>query len=194
MTSIDNIYKTFQTIKEMLKDRKIDISAIENFQIPELKALLKQNSTSMIIVLDVNESFRILYSLSKFKFQDLKKYLTKKDLKHVMVITKEKLSTTNFKSFDTEENNEIDFEYFIIKELMFNISKHELVPLHEILRDEKMISDIIEIHKIKSKAQFPLITKEDPMARYLNAKPGNLLRITRNSPTSGIYYIYRYCI
>lgn len=189
MTSIDTVYKTFQVLKEMLNDRQINTERIDTIEVPELKALAKQNS---IIVLDVNDDLRVLYTLSKFKYSDFKKYLSEKEIKHVIIITKEKLSSTNHKSFDNHP--ETDFEFFIIKELLFNISKNNYVPLHEIVRDPKLIEDIISKHKIKTKTQLPLIDKNDPMARYLHAKPGDIIRVTRNSISSGIAYIYRYCI
>ncbi len=203
MASIDIINKVLQTIKEMLSDRKIDISNIENIQANEIKKLFKvdtttvskQQSISMIAVLDVNENFRILFSLSKFKFSDIKKYLIDDKINHIMVVTKDKLSSTNYKSFDNnEEYDKIDFEYFTINELKFNISKHILVPKHEILTNKEEIEDIIKEYKIKNKTQFPIISKEDPMSKYLNAKTGDLIKIIRNSPTSGIYNVYRYCL
>jgi DNA-directed RNA polymerase subunit H (RpoH/RPB5) len=187
----------------MLSDRKIDISNIENIQVNEIKKLFKIDSTtiskqqtvSMIAVLDVNENFRILFSLSKFKFADIKKYLADDKLNHIMIVTKDKLSSTNYKSFDNnDEYNKIEFEYFMINELKFNISKHILVPKHEILTDTEEIADIMKEYKIKIKSQLPIISKEDPMSKYLNAKTGDLIRIIRNSPTSGIYNVYRYCL
>ncbi len=200
MASIEIIHKILQTIKEMLVDRHIDISNIENIEINEIKKLFKidignkSTTSSMIAVLDVNENFRILFNLSKFKFSDIKKYLVGDKLDHIMVITKDKLSSTNYKSFDNEEYSKIQFEYFTINELKFNISKHFLVPKHEIITDTNEINDIIQEYKIKNKTQFPIISKEDPMSKYLNAKTGNLIKVTRNSPSSGIYYVYRYCL
>jgi DNA-directed RNA polymerase I, II, and III subunit RPABC1 len=201
MTSIDIVYKTMQTIKEMLKDRNINIENIENFELNEIKTLFKidessskLNATAMIAILDVNENFRIIFCLSKFKFTDIKKYLIEEKINHVLVITKDKLTNTNYKSFEQEEYNNIEYEYFIFNELMFNISKHVLVPKHEIIIDNQEVIDIMTEYKIKNKAQFPLISKDDPMSRYLNAKSGNLIRITRNSPTSGMYIVYRYCV
>ena len=197
MTSIldiDIIYKSLKTLKEMLNDRNIDTSNIDNIEIPELKTLINQNTSCAVIILDINENFRVLYSLSKFKVADIKKYLTEKNINHIMIITKGDLTPNNRKSLDMADYSNIDFEYFNIKELMFNISKHVLVPLHEIIHDPKEISHIMNKHRIKVKTQFPLITKEDPMARYLHAKSGDLIKITRDSVTSGSTTVFRYCI
>jgi DNA-directed RNA polymerase subunit H (RpoH/RPB5) len=97
------------------------------------------------------------------------------------------------KNIDKEENS-FELEIFLIKELKINKSKHFLVPKHEILIDQEEIQNIIKEFKVKNKTQFPIITKDDPMSRYLYAKTGDLIKITRNSPSSGISYNYRYCI
>ena len=44
------------------------------------------------------------------------------------------------------------------------------------------------------KIQFPLIRfHEDPIARMLGLLPGELVKITRSSPTAGVYHVYRIC-
>ena len=43
-------------------------------------------------------------------------------------------------------------------------------------------------------SQLPLILKTDPIARWLYAKPGDILRISRPSETAGKYITYRHCV
>jgi len=69
-----------------------------------------------------------------------------------------------------------------------DISKHELVPKHEVLSEEeaKKLLDELNI----SKGQLPKILKSDPMVQKIKAKVGDIIKITRKSKTAGesIYY------
>ncbi len=73
-----------------------------------------------------------------------------------------------------------------------DIRQHVLVPKHEILPKEKA-REVLERYKI-SPHQLPLITSFDPVAKTIGAKPGDILKITRNSPTAGRAIVYRYVI
>ena len=63
------------------------------------------------------------------------------------------------------------------------IIKHELVPKHEILSDDGK-DDVLSMFKVTDK-QLPKILISDPVVEMIGAKPGNVLRITRKSPTAG---------
>ena len=74
------------------------------------------------------------------------------------------------------------------KEFQFDILNHSLVPKHEILSPEKL-KELIEDYNI-TKAQLPKISLKDPVVKSLNAKLGDVLKITRKGNTFGeaIYY------
>ncbi len=72
----------------------------------------------------------------------------------------------------------------------FNIFKHELVPKHEILSPEEA-KDLLERHRVKP-YQLPRIKASDIAVIAIGAKPGDVLKITGNSPTAGKYISYRY--
>jgi len=69
------------------------------------------------------------------------------------------------------------------------IIKHELVPKHEILSDDEK-DDVLSMFKVTDK-QLPKILISDPVVEMIGAKPGNVLRITRKSPTAGEAVYYR---
>jgi DNA-directed RNA polymerase subunit H (RpoH/RPB5) len=69
------------------------------------------------------------------------------------------------------------------------IIKHELVPKHEILSDDGK-NDVLSMFKVTDK-QLPKILISDPVVEMIGAKPGNVLRITRKSPTAGEAVYYR---
>lgn len=74
----------------------------------------------------------------------------------------------------------------------FNIFKHKLVPKHEIL-SKKETDRLLKKYRIKP-YQLPLIKASDPAARVIGAKQGDVLKITRKSPTAGRAVAYRYVI
>ena len=73
-----------------------------------------------------------------------------------------------------------------------NVQKHVFVPKHIKLSDEEK-KEFLESRNL-SKAQLPQIEKEDPALAHLDAKKGDLIRITRKSPTTGEAMIYRVVI
>ncbi len=66
---------------------------------------------------------------------------------------------------------------------------HVLVPVHELLSKEEAEK---VIKKYGDKNLFPKIKKNDPaLALFgIKAKPGDIIKITRNDPT-GRYAVYR---
>lgn len=71
----------------------------------------------------------------------------------------------------------------------FNILEHELVPKHIILSEEEK-EELMKKYGITKPKQLPRILSTDPVIRAINAKPGDVVKIIRKSPTAGesIYY------
>lgn len=72
------------------------------------------------------------------------------------------------------------------------IPDHIYVPKHEIInKDEAM--KVIEKYHTKP-TEMPLIFVSDPAIRGLGVKPGDMIKITRKSPTAGESVYYRYVV
>jgi len=84
-------------------------------------------------------------------------------------------------------------QYFTLGELQYNPANHLLVPKHEKLADAET-KQMMQDYQLRSKAQLPVILKNDIMARWLGLKHGDVVRITRTNENSGIYYYYRCCV
>lgn len=76
-----------------------------------------------------------------------------------------------------------------MKEEKFDISQHELVPLHIKLTDEEKQKVLDELNI--SEKQLPAINEKDVMVKRLNAKTGDVIKIIRKSTTSGESIFYR---
>lgn len=69
-----------------------------------------------------------------------------------------------------------------------DVSKHILVPKHEILNEKEKEELIKRYGSIKN---FPRIYTTDPQVKLLNAKPGDIIKITRYNEITGEYVHYR---
>ncbi|PUA32886.1 MAG: DNA-directed RNA polymerase subunit H [Zestosphaera tikiterensis] len=73
-----------------------------------------------------------------------------------------------------------------------NVIEHELVPKHEVLSPEEAIKVLKELGVRPD--QLPYLRASDPVAVAIGAKPGDIVRITRKSPTAGKIVVYRFVI
>lgn len=71
----------------------------------------------------------------------------------------------------------------------FDVTKHELVPKHEILSEEEK-AKLLKKYGITIK-ELPRILASDPAIKSLNPKVGDVVKITRKSKTAGESVYYR---
>lgn len=81
--------------------------------------------------------------------------------------------------------------FFSVFQIVNNPMDHILVPKHEIVpldQHKKIMDDF----NMTSKSKFPLIRFHiDPIVRIIGGVPGDIIKITRPSPSSGVYEFYR---
>lgn len=83
--------------------------------------------------------------------------------------------------------------FFNMDSFQMNPLDHFLVPPHTLVPKEQH-EGLMKSLYITQKSQFPFIRyHEDPITRVIGAVPGDIVKITRPSPTSGEYIVYRIC-
>ncbi|RZN64873.1 MAG: DNA-directed RNA polymerase subunit H [Candidatus Methanoliparum thermophilum] len=76
--------------------------------------------------------------------------------------------------------------------LKFSLFNHELVPKHILLSEEEAIQ-VLKTYNI-DKRMLPKIKMSDPAVREIGAKPGDIIKIIRESETAGQSEFFRLVI
>lgn len=93
---------------------------------------------------------------------------------------KTKLKDIQVKFLKMQKNN-ISFSYFLKSELVFNPTKHVFSPAYELLTIEETDAFLKEINV--SPKSLPLMSVDDPIAKWYGAAPGQLFKIIRKDLT-----------
>ena len=158
----------------MLTDRNFDTSNLQDTSLINTKEHinfeLKHKLTNQTLKVHYHDDGKIGINHLKCIMNNLN------ETKHVLIIHKDDL--TSFAKQYILSNNEICFETYFPKELVNNITKHELVPKHVCLSHTEKIQFLADF-KIKE-INVPRILKSDPIARYYGCTRGTLMKIYRN--------------
>ena len=74
----------------------------------------------------------------------------------------------------------------------FAVKDHELVPEHVLLSPEESIA-VLKTYGIEA-PQLPKIHVDDPVAKEIEAKVGDIIKVIRRSPTAKQSIFYRLVI
>lgn len=174
-----------QTLYEMLFDRGY------------CKIINQEDDDKVIIAINEHTNQRVfVYFVSDPKVS-VKKVKSIRDLMSdsseiytcLLLVYKNSITTFAKQFIATDIDPSLHVQAFSEKELMFNVTKHELVPKFEILTTEEK-KQVIQKYRTSAK-HFPRMTTSDPISRYYGILPGTMVKITRKSPTAFEYESYR---
>ena len=83
-------------------------------------------------------------------------------------------------------------QIFHSKQLIFDITTHRKVPAHRLLSSEEKTAFLEKMSVEPSK--MPAIDSQDPMAKWIGARPGDIVEILRKSETAGATPYWRVCV
>lgn len=111
----------------------------------------------------------------------------------VVTYTKPSEATLAFLRLYISDRQNPLVQIFEIRHLQFDISKHRKVPAHRIISDEERTEMMKEFH-VKDPIMLPKIDSQDAMARWIGARPGDVIEVIGMCETSVDNRRYRYCL
>ncbi len=189
------VMRSFATLREMLRDRGLDTASLGAVAPADVLALA---STRTVFHVDLPScGCRVVYDMHpKLRLADFKKLLELQEGAAppppplTIVVARERPNAATLRSL-AEAGREVQF--FDVRELQYNVTRHTLVPRHEPL-PEPEVEQLLARLQLRSRYLLPRIESTDPVARYLGLRPGNVVRITSASPSAGTYTRLRVCV
>jgi len=190
-------FRVRKTTMEMLEDRGYEVSEEDkNMNYEDFTNRLEENSIQLIATHRMNPVKMVYVAF----ILDAKSF-SKKDLVALKALMDDKYPTNEVTVIIVQDkqtpqiakellNDEYKlYEIFSMKNLMFNITHHEIVPRHILLNQEEV--DMILKQYQTTRAQLPKLLTTDPVAKYYGMKAGDVCKIIRQSPMTGESYYYR---
>ncbi len=206
---ISKIYKSRNILLEILKDRGYSVDDYTDFSVTEVQAMYNNKELDMLLEHstqknsnDENKKLYVKYHLTTRlgsshiydyvdDLFDIEEVLTSED--DLIIISKDK---TNQTIRDLVEQLFIKDKKFVniynFHDYLFNVLDHEMQPTFRILNnDEKQ--EIMKRYNIVKDKEFPDVSRFDPVSQAIGVRPGQLIEITRSSPTAVKTLYYRIC-
>lgn len=159
--------KAYEICIEMIIERNYEIIDKDDERI-----LAKKPDGSLMCIFLTNSS--------KFNVDSIQEYILmmrKMNLWHSIIVYKDNVTPVAKKIIS--DTKDFKIELFQADELQYNITKHYLVPKHEI-HCKKGTPEFAEFKK-KYSDNFPIILKTDPVARFYSYDKGDIIKITRKN-------------
>jgi DNA-directed RNA polymerases I, II, and III subunit RPABC1 len=191
----NTLFKIRKTVIEMVEDRKYIVPDSDKINFEEFSAQFDAKNLDIFIP---NENKSPIYihfhnenkSLAKSDLKNLVESLIEKYNNHeikIIILLKEKGNGSIFKELKKEEYKHV--EIFMNKNMIFNITHHQMVPKHSLLSSEEE-EEILEKYNT-TKNKLPKILRSDPIVQYYGMKPDQICKIIRKSPEVGESVYYR---
>ena len=182
--------RALQTIKTMLTDSGIQ-SDFEPVQAP-----LEETHMFMFgpVLIVFSEKTRV----TEREFTKIIEYAETNELKGGIIIVSpsvpSELVLNSVRKYVAKPENPL-VQIFEIRHLGFDIAQHRQVPKHRILIKEHLDAFLKEFGLTQETSHLlPKLDCQDPMAKRIRARPGDIIEVTGLSQTSGDYRHARLCV
>ena len=173
---------TIDVLKTMLSQRGVSVEAIEDVGESELQGRLQKIGNYL------------LYFSSKSR-------ISEKDIEMVLQAIQESGTSRGIIIIESSPSAVIlnlirkhsdVLQIFHKKQLIFDITTHRKVSPHRILSPEEKVA-FIEKYRVNPEL-MPCIDSQDALAKWIGARPGDVIEVLRKSETAGGPPYYRICV
>jgi len=182
--------RALETLKTMLNKRDKKVESIEHLT-NSLDETRMYNLGGVLVIF--SDKGRLTDGLIKSYIQFCEDNSYKNGTIIVMATSPSDNILEIIRSYNTDNKNAL-LQIFNVRYLQFDISTHRKVPKHRILDEDEIGKLQIKLNITNLKSQLPWIDSQDAMAKWVGARPGDVLEITRLSETAGKSRYYRYCV
>jgi DNA-directed RNA polymerase subunit H (RpoH/RPB5) len=210
---IDNIYRSRMTLLDILEVRGYDTAKYRKFSPAEATAAAASFPSLSFKVSKKEDETKVCdvryANISRQKLDTFFDDIEDADSENTEVIVMMSVPVADahhiisLKQYmkmkeEPNENGEkvrrkLRVSFFSIYMLVVNPLNHVLVPKHELVPEDQH-KQLMSSMYITAKSKFPEIKfHSDPIARCIGAVPGDIVKITRPSASSGEAIIYRVC-
>ena len=203
-----DIYKSRVVLLALMEKQGYHTDDYTGFSINEVNTMKTNNQLDMILEKKgsnnetVEKKIYIRYYLTKSlrpsnlqemidDLYNVEEVLTKKDTLFIVVKDAVNETLTNTLKHIWEKDKIFIIIVPLIR-LQFNILEHVLVPPHRIISESEKIA-VKKRYNVMDDAQFPDISRFDPVAQAIGIRPGEVCEIIRPSKTAISASYYRIC-
>lgn len=182
--------KALETIKDMLESRKIKVDKPQVLSSPLDETRMYTIGDILIIFSDksrINEANLNSY----IKFSNENNYSSGTIIVS-QIPSSEKIQDMVRSYINVKENPLL--QIFDISRLQFNMSKSNYFLPHRILTDKEIELLQTKFNIVDLKKNLPWIDSQDASAKWIGARPENIIEITRYSESAGNCLAWRYCV
>ena len=206
MDLTEAVYRSRKTIFKVLETRGYNTTPYAKLGVNEIKVFTNYRDNypglNMIIYKHEDESKKVMVNYTTTKMNQYQRIITQieemelnADNDELMFMMQEPVNDKvhSLVAAYFWDKNKLRVSFFCIYEIVVNPLEHELVPRHELVPKDD-IPALMKQLKINDIRPLPVILfHTDPIARLLGLVPHDVVKITRPSPSSGEYIVYRKC-
>ncbi|XP_020099833.1 DNA-directed RNA polymerase V subunit 5A-like isoform X3 [Ananas comosus] len=195
-------YLARRTLLEMLADRRYDVSPIPGGAAQTLaefrawwldKPDLDRLSFSAALLSNPSQKVRVIFCgtdpVKVSTIREIYKGLKNESSTRLILVVQSKMTFKSREAIKDIFSSKV--EIFQITDLLVNITKHFLIPKHEVLTQEEK-NELLKKYSVEDK-QLPRMLETDAIARYYGLEKGTVMKVTYDGELTGSHVTYR-CI
>ena len=211
---VDTTYRSRLTLLAMLERHGYNIEPYRNFSPQEIEDMIGPNLLGEALRMDLQrvEGEGPQKCVVIYRFQRQKQKLTTlfnellgedtpeslrvdpKTTEVIVILYEPVVDTFHVTALNQWKKNKLRIRFFEGRKIIIDPASFAIVPKHEKIGQEEQKALRKEYYLQSDTSHNWIRFHEDPQARWLGLVPGDVVKITRPSPSSGEYVVYRVCV